>query len=195
MISVDISLSEGQLKNVRDSLLHIPGAANKAIARAINKAAEKARTEGIKAICGEYAIKPSDVRKTIHIVRARPGNLSAQIISTGGPIPLIKFHVTPREPPAKGTKVKDREVVIAGVKFGNAVAMPYSFIAMMKNGHVGVYSRKKGAARNPIEQHYSPAVPQMLGNKAVQEIIEEQALKRLDKELRHQISYLFSGGR
>lgn len=194
MISVDISLSEVQLKNVRDSLLHIPGAADKAIARAINKAAEKARTEGIKAICGEYAIKPSDVRKTIHIVRARPGNLSAQIISTGGPIPLIKFHVTPRKPPAKGTKVKDREVVIAGVKFGNAVSMPHSFIATMESGHTGVFSRK-GTGRNSIEERYSPAVPQMLGNKAVLEIIEEQALKRLDKELRHQISYLFSGGR
>ena len=195
MISVDISLSEGQLKNVRDSLLHIPGAADKAIARAINKAAEKARTEGIKAICGEYAIKPSDVRKTIHIVRARPGNLSAQIISTGGPIPLIKFHVTPRKPPAKGTKVKDREVVIAGVKFGNAADMPHSFIARMPNGHLGVYSRKSGAGRNPIKQRYGPAVPQMLGNLSVLGYIETRANERLEKELRHQISYLFSGGR
>jgi hypothetical protein len=191
MISLDISLNESQFRTARDSLLHIPGAAEKTIARAVNRAVEGARTDAIKAVCAEYAIKATDVRKSIHIKRATPGNPVAQVISTGSPIPLIKFKVTPRKPRARGEKKK---TVVAGVKFGNAKPMPHSFVARMKSGHVGVYSRKDGTGRT-IKQHYSPSVPQMMGNEKALEYIEKRAYERLDKELRHQVGYLFSGGR
>lgn len=192
MISLDVSLDEKQARYVRDALRHIPGAAEKAVARAINRAVEGARTDSIKAVCGEYYIKPSDVRKTIHIVRAKPGKLTARVISAGRPIPLIKFKVTPKKPAEAGVK---RQTVVAGVKFGSAVAMPHSFIARMKNGHIGVYSRKRGAGRNPIKQRYSPSAPQMIGNDEVLGYIEKRAHERLDKELRRQIVYMLGGGR
>jgi hypothetical protein len=195
MISISLSIDEAQLKFVMDSLSHMPNAAKKAIARAVNRAVEGARTDAVKAVCAEYAIRPTDVRKTIHIIRARPDKLEAQVISTGRPVPLIKFKALPKKPPAKGTPVKRRRTVIAGVKFGSAKAMPHSFIAEMKNGHIGIYSRKQDAKRNPIEQRYGLSVPQMIGNAAVLEYIERQAHDRLDKELRHQVAYLAGGGR
>ncbi|GHV50412.1 hypothetical protein FACS1894216_02560 [Synergistales bacterium] len=194
MISISLSLKEEQLRLALDALRRIPKGAEKAIARSVNRALEGARTDAIKTICAEYAIKPSEVRKTFHIIRASAGKLTGQIISAGGPIPLIKFNVKPKKPPnQKDVKIGRRRTVVAGVKFGNAVAMPHSFVAQMKSGHIGVFARKSGS--RTIKQHYSPAVPQMLGNKDVLKYIEEQAHERLDKELRHQISYLFNGGR
>jgi hypothetical protein len=195
MISISLSIDEAQLRFVRDSLTHMPNAAKKAIARAVNRAVEGARTDAVKAVCAEYAIRPTDVRKTIRIIRATQDKPEAQIISTGRPVPLVKFKALPKKPPAKGTPVKRRRIVIAGVKFGSAKAMPHSFVAEMKNGHIGIYSRKPGAGRNPIEQHYGPSSPQMIGNTAVLEYIKRQALGRLDKELRHQVQYLSRGGK
>ncbi|MDR1471565.1 MAG: phage tail protein [Synergistaceae bacterium] len=194
MISLDISLNEDQLRHVRDSLLHIPGAANRAIARAINRAVEGARTDTVKAICTEYTIKPTDVRKAILIKRAKPNKLEAQIISTGSPIPLFKFKVNP-----KSTRSKRR--VVASVKFGSAVTLPpYMFIQKMGTGRVGVFSRKNNetneiSGRMPITQKYAPSFPQMLGNEEVLKYVEMKAYYRLDKELGHQVRYLFGGGR
>jgi hypothetical protein len=69
----------------------------------------------------------------------------------------------------------------------------------MSSGHVGVFSRMeesgKFVGRMPIKQLYAPSFPQMLGNKEVLEYIEMKARYRLDKELGHQISYLFGGGK
>ena len=193
MISLSISLGERH-KELLSALAHIPGGANKAVARAINRAVEGARTDAIKAICEEYAIKPVDVRKSIHIVRATYQKLEAQIISTGGPLPLIQFRVNP-----KSTRTKRR--VRAGVKFGNQITLPHAFIQKMSNGHIGVFQRHtdgetgKMVPRMPIKQLYAPSFPQMLGNKEVLKYIEMKAHYRLDKELRHQINYLFGGGR
>jgi hypothetical protein len=195
MISIDVSLDERQLQFMRDTLGRFPEKAKKAAVRAINRAVEGARTDTVKKVCEEYVIKPSDVRKTIHIVRAKSDRLTAQVISEGRPIPLIKFNVKPKKPPAKGTHVVDRKTVIAGVKFGSAKEMPHSFITEMKSGHVGVFSRVNNAPRLPIEQKYGPSVPQMVGSKDVINFIEKRARERLDKELRHQITYLLGGGK
>lgn len=195
MISVDISPDEKQLQFLRDTLGRFPEKVKKAMVRAINRSVEGARTDAVKKVCEEYAIKPSDVRKTIVIARASSSKMEAQIISTGRPIPLIKFNVKPKKAPAKGTKVVKRKAVIAGVKFGNAEEIPNSFIAQMKSGHVGVFSRANNAPRLPIEQKYGPSVPQMIGNKDVIDFIEKRARERLDKELRHQIAYLLGGGK
>ncbi|MDR3280944.1 MAG: phage tail protein [Synergistaceae bacterium] len=195
MISLNLAVSDAQFRLLRNALQRLPGAAEKALVRAVNRAVEGARTDAIRAVCKEYVIKPADVRKTIHIVRAKPDNPEAQVISTGRPIPLIKFRILPKNPPARGTSVKNRKTVIAGVKFNTATAAPHSFIARMKNGHVGVYSRPPGVGRNPIEQRYGPSVPQMIGSQTVLEYIETQAHERLDKELGHQVKYLLGGGK
>jgi hypothetical protein len=195
MISINVRVGEDQLRTVRESLRHIPGAADKAIMRAINKAIEGARTDAIKAITQQYYIKAADVRKTIHLIRAKPGNLEGQVVSSGGPFPMIKFNVKPKKPEnQRGKRVSARAKVIAGIKFGVIESYPEAFIATVGAGHVGVFERK-GDARLPINQKYRLSVPQMLGNKDILEYIDKRAQDRLDKELLHQTKYLFGGGR
>jgi hypothetical protein len=214
MISLDISLSEEQLRNVKESLLHIPKAANKAIARAINRAVEGARTDAIKAICSEYAIKPTDVRKKIHIVRAKPDNLKAEVIFSGGPSPLMNFYVRPKVPPSQlGIKVRDRERIEVAIKTGAPKLWSHAFVARMHNissstddRYVGVFYRtgrifskakalRQGSSRTEIKAVYSLSVPEMAGKEEVLDFIEKRAHERLDKELKHQINYLFRGGK
>lgn len=195
MIQIAIGIDGNLYKQAQDALRHLPKAADKAVARALNRALEGARTDVVKKICAEYAIRPVDVRKTLHIVRAKPDKLEARILSSGRAIPLIRFRVSPIRPPQqKGKKIAERRVVVAGVKFGTAEPFPYSFIAKVGNEHVGVFSRV-GNTSLPIKQKYGPAIPQMLGNEAVLKYIEEQAKGRLERELRHQINYLFGGGK
>lgn len=195
MIQIKIGIDEGLYKLAQDSLQHLPKAAGKALARAVNRALEGARTDAIKKICAEYSVRPVDVRKTLHIVRATPEKPEAHILSSGSAIPLIKFRVSPSKPPQqKHKKIGERKNVVAGVKFGTATPFPYSFVAKVGNGHVGVFSRVAGESL-PIKQKWGPSVPQMLGSEAVLKYIEEQAKGRLEKELRHQINYLFGGGR
>lgn len=195
MIGISLSLNEAQFKHAREALLHIPKGAEKAIARAINRALEGARTDAVKSICQEYHVKPTEVRRTFQIVRARPDKLEAQIISSGGAIPLIKFKVSPKSPAKQNKKrIADRKRLVAGVRFGTNESMPFSFVIRAKNGYTGVFSRV-GDRSLPLKQRYGPAVPQMLGHEKVLRFIEQGAQERLDKELQHQINYLFGGGK
>ncbi|MDR3353688.1 MAG: phage tail protein [Synergistaceae bacterium] len=199
MISIDISLDEKQLHAVKDTLLHIPGGAEKAIARAINRAVEGARTDAVKAVCELYEIKPVAVRKTIQIQRATPKKLKAIIFSTGSTIGLYNFFVSPKKPPKqKGVKVSNRKTVIAGVKFGTRAEFPGGFIARMKSGHKGIWRRTGETTENglpEIKEFFGLSVPQMLGNDKVLDFIRHRANRRLHKELYHQINFLFKGGK
>jgi hypothetical protein len=78
--------------------------------------------------------------------------------------------------------------------------IPHAFVQKMESGHVGIFTREneKGTMlykRLPIRQLYAPSFPQMLGNDEVLKYIEIRAHHRLDKELRHQITYLLGGGK
>jgi hypothetical protein len=193
MIAIDLSVHSDQAKLVRESLRHIPGASEKALMRAINRAVAGGKTDAVKQICAEYAIKPSDVRKTVKVIMAKPGKLEAKILSTGSPLPLIKFRVNPKKPS------RSRKVV-AGVKFSTKASLPNAFIQKMSSGHVGVFERMAGkggerVGRLPIKQLYAPSFPQMLGNDEVLKYIEMKAHYRLDKELHHQVKHLFGGGK
>jgi hypothetical protein len=67
----------------------------------------------------------------------------------------------------------------------------------MKSGYIGVFHREKitGSGLQRIKEEYRLAVPQMLSNKDILALIEKRAHERLDKELKHQINYLFRDGK
>ena len=58
----------------------IPGAAEKATAAALNRAAAAGRETAIAGVLGRYAAKGGDVRAAISATTARPENLVSQII-------------------------------------------------------------------------------------------------------------------
>ena len=173
-----------------DALLrHIPGAAPKAMARAINRAAESARTEAARKAREEYYIKHKDIIDTIKLRRATPGDLSAEVVSTGSVIPLTKFRVTPKSP-----QPKRKAPLIARVKRGAGGPITGAFVARLSSGHVGVFNRVS-KARLPIVQRYGPSVPQMLGSPTVTGWVEQKAAETLEKRLDHEINRVLEGGK
>lgn len=161
---------------------HVKDAAPKAMANAVNRAVDTAKTEASRKTRETYTIKNKDVAATIRIRRASMANLTATVTSRGGVVALSKFQVTPRQP-----QPKRKKPVIVRVKRGGGGPIPSVFVAKMQSGHIGVFSRA-GKSRFPITQHYGPSVPQMIGNPSVKVWIEEKAAETLEKRLDHEIN-------
>ncbi|KYD02640.1 hypothetical protein B4102_0234 [Heyndrickxia sporothermodurans] len=156
-------------------------------ARAINRSAEAARTQAAKSARQTYIIKHKDIISTIRIKKATPNSLFADIRSRGFVIKLINFKVNPGRP-----QPNRKRPITASVKRGSEKTIKNGFVAQMRSGHINVFTRVS-KRRFPIKGHYGPSVPQMLGNKSVEQAVEERAEVILDKRLDHEINRLFGG--
>ncbi|GAV24804.1 hypothetical protein ciss_07370 [Carboxydothermus islandicus] len=183
-----ITVSAEQMKRAELLLKGIPKGVEKAVAAALNRAAEGARTVAIKKVRERYYIKAKDVRDTIEIKKATISNPVALIRASGSPIALSKFRITPSAPPAKRRK----KPIIARVVRGEGGPIKGAFVARMQSGHIGVF-RRIGKERLPITELYGPSVPQMLGHETVTEYVEQIARERLESRLEHEINRILRG--
>lgn len=182
-----IEFTAEQIDRAERLLGHIPGAAPKAMARAINRATESARTEAARKVRSMYYITQKDVKSTIKVYPASPGDLSALVVSRGNLIALTKFRITPKKP-----QPKRKSDIIVRVKRGSGGPVKKAFVAKMKSGHTGVF-RRAGKQRYPINQMYGPSIPEMIGNPTVTGWVEEKARERLDQRLEHEIKRALEG--
>lgn len=184
-----IQIDEKKIAEVEAALSHIPGATPIAIARAINRATQQAKTEAVKKVRERYIIRATDVNSTIRIIRATAARPIAIIRSRGSVMPLSKFRYTrPRSPGVKGTTPAKARVLKAG---GNK-PIKSAFVAQMSSGHTGIFVRA-GKARLPIDQKMGPSVPQMLGHDSVIEHVEQVAQEILPKRLDHEVDAILKG--
>ena len=78
----------------------------KAIASAINKMAAQVKTAASRYVRDAgYNMKASTIKKGIRIVRASSGSLTASVIASGRPIPLIEFGAVDMHPSGVAVKV------------------------------------------------------------------------------------------
>ena len=183
-----IEIKADQIERAQALLRHIPRAVPKALANAINRAAQGGRTDAVKKAREIYVIPAGRVRETIEISKAQPSKLSAMVLARGRPRALSYFKITPSKP----TKRKPKGGVNAQVKRGAGGRIAKSFVAKMASGHVGVFNRQ-GASRFPIVQRYGPSVPQMIGSSTVTRFVEEGARRRLSERLDHEINRILRG--
>jgi hypothetical protein len=155
----------------------------KATARAINKTASSVQSMAIKLIAKDIGITQKDVRKSLHISKARWTKPEASIFASGKRIPIMALK-------ARQTK--------AGVtyrsKLGGRGAIPGAFIATMKSGHTSVFKRltKK---RNPMIRLYGPSIPKVFIDAALTKAMEHHAAERFDKVFAHELNHdLVRGG-
>lgn len=182
-----IEFTAEQIEKAERMLEHIPGAAPKAMARALNRAAESAKTEAGRKVRESYYVKSSDVSSTIKIYKASETDLNALVISRGNLMPLMKFRVTPRKPTPNRKKP-----IVARVKRGSGGPIKHAFVARMNSGHIGVFTRA-GKQRIPINENYGPSIPEMLNSESVSAWVEQKATETLDKRLDHEISRILKG--
>ena len=168
------------------------GQFNKALARALNRTIERARTTAYREIRKEYNIPAKNLRNDMSIVRANPTMLSAKLNALGKPLPIAVYQARQTK---KGVtaNIAKRRVLIKG-----------AFFATMPNGHRGVFARghyvgKKFDFRKErikdfpandleINELFSKSVPSAIMNGTVLASIKTNIQRELQPRLRHELT-------
>jgi hypothetical protein len=172
MIAVTSNLSAAA-----DVLKDMPALQRKAMVLALNRTAQQAQTEGVRAIRANYQFKTQTIKGTLSIFRATNGRLQATIQSKGRRIGLIEFQ-------ARQTKAG------VTVRVGKSrKLLKGAFIATMRNGHQGVFMRR-GSRRLPINEKVTIAVPEAFVSRAVAARMTAKANEVLPRRFDHELTRL-----
>lgn len=181
-----------QLARAQRHLAAIPGAAEQAMARALNRAATAGRQAAVESITERYAVNASDVRSKITLTAARPDSLGVMITARSPSLSLTYF---PHTPTRAGTGGPGRPVLRAEIRRGESKAIPGAFIATI-NGKPKIMIRTGGktkAGKQAIRSATGVPIAVMLGAVSVRAAVEERALEVLDARLGHEIDRALAG--
>lgn len=148
-----------------------------ATASALNRTATTGRVQASRRIRERYNLKAGAIRAQMRIVRANRGRLTAEVIASGRPIPLIEFAAR-----QVGTGVS------VSVIRGSRKVRLHAFIAKMKTGHVGVYERTS-RRRLPIKELFSVSLPRAFTRAEILTSIERVAIERFRIELARELRF------
>ena len=170
--AVGISVHWQGLSRIRELLERAAKVSPQATARALNRTAERARTEVTRALVKQTGLRFGVVRKATSLWRASPDSLSAEIRAKGGYTSLREFS-------ARQTKKG-----VSAAPWGRRQVFDHAFIVKRYGGHV---YKREGARRFPILKLYGPAIPVEMVNGASRDAffgaVESELPKRLDHEL------------
>ena len=183
-----------EIRGVKPLMKAVKGIENgqrKVVTRALNKTARGARTDAVTLIRQELNLKAKDIRSGLSVRRATWGKPTATLVAKGKHgVPLIKFGPRPSKPearkPEKGVSVQIK-------KRGGRPTFKGSFVARMKSGHVGVFTRaRKGSPRLPIKELFGVGFIAYMKRGALQRRLARRIDSRLQKNLAHEINYLLN---
>lgn len=203
MLSVDVD--RRKIRAIEKALRSVPGGMRRAGKRAVRKTLVGIRTDAVRMVTGELALRSKDVRKQMKISRVEGGTFpSGKFWSTGqGGLPLVKFGAR-----AIASRGKRRGGVSVKVKKkGRRKVLQNAFIATLKTGHKGIFQRSTahlgegrpaketgisyGALprkyRLPMHELYGPSYMDVLRNQLAQ--LTEKGAARLDKNTDHEVAY------
>ncbi|MFG1332034.1 phage tail protein [Xanthobacter autotrophicus] len=167
-----ISVEWQGLAHIREMLERAARVSPQAVSRALNRTAEKARTDVTRALVKQTGLKFGAVRKATSLWRASPGSLSAEIRAKGGYTSLREFG-------ARQTKKG-----VSAAPWGRRQVFDHAFIVKRYGAHV---YKREGARRFPILKLYGPAIPVEMVKGASRDAffraVESELPKRLDREL------------
>lgn len=200
MAGVSLGISKERFEEARRALAHIPGGAEKAIARALNRAAESARNDAAQLMKERYTMKVSDFKKEIVILRATPKNLRATLLTRSARQAITDFKYAPVRPPRqKGIPARLRRKITTMIVEGQTKGWSHAFLARMRSGHLGLWTRSKtektAKGKPVIHEFFTLAVPHMMGFGPIITRVLKTAQHRLDVELERQVAYIAGGGR
>ena len=151
--------------------------------RAINRTAASEKTQAKRAIAADTGIKAGDVDKALTVAKATPEVAFATVTASGRRLPLIAFNARGPEPSrGRGRGVSYRLP-------GGRGRVPTAFIATMRSGHRGVFTRTRLAGpRLPILELFGPSLPLVFIKKFLPEATT-RSVATLAKNLRHEIEF------
>lgn len=220
---LEIQLETPDMKQIASQLGDMKQKAPVVMARAINRTVTHLSVQIGKEVKKKYAadrLRVKDVKNTLKIEKADPSNLSGKVVSTTDKrIPLYRFLTNPKKPvPKNPPKFYQSQVLKDGSLknlSGNPGEYSKAFIAMMNNGHVGVFerdlnpkreleSRKNKKPKRQIRPKLQelddekkqrlveltgPAIPQMIKAERVSDVLIKDANEFLQRQIKHDIAY------
>lgn len=206
---------EDTLERARAMLAGIDGGVNKAVRSAMSRVASNLRSNSTKAIQERYAISPSSIRENENVrvsYNYRDG-IQAVIEFSGRKIPLYRYKgaapVMPEYDKTRWVKaLVDGEMtwVHPGIPArGHLLAstaptlFEHAFVAQMKSSHIGIFERtgnlNRAGTGSEIREIMGLSVPQMLGSREVERKLADDAVRKFEERLDHEINRILSGYR
>jgi hypothetical protein len=172
-MSAELTFDTSELQALGRAISRLPGDIKaKAMARAMSRMRDMARTRVVKRTAERVKLPPKRVRD-ITTARFNAGSNTIEIIEKSGWISLYKLGATQTK---------------SGVRVRLRGSYKSAFIAKMGSGHSGVMKRV-GAARLPIRELYGPNPAHDVTNnpdvylKVLAEIIEDHLAPRVLHEI------------
>lgn len=165
------------------ALSEIPGAAENAASRAINRALAGARTDATKAAGSTYTIKRQDIRKTYRIERASKKELQGRLLSVGRRLGFFHYRVRP----VTDTTGNKRRPVRVEIRKGSPFYVTDGFVWR------GKVMQRDGPKRMPIHKMDGPAPPQLLASPALAASVTEKMQSRFEQRLEHEVAAILKG--
>lgn len=171
--------------------------ADKVLVAAINKTAEKARTEVTRAVTAEYNIKSSQVRNALELRRASARKIQAVIEIFGSRnrrgralnvIHFLERKVALAEARRRAKRGTLRDLHFKFKRAGGLKAIKGAFI-----GNRGrTVFRRIGKARLPIEPVQVIDVPQMFGSRKISNRVRERVEREFPVEIKRAMGYFLT---
>ena len=174
---MDINLDTNNIAVLQRRLRRSEKAANVALRRSLNKVAQQAKTHVIRQTGRELALPQKKIRERVTIQKARNDNLEAVVRVSRQAVRLFEYK--PRQ--------LRRGISIRVKKTGGRKVLRHAFIAAMRSGHTGVFTRAPGVARLPIRELFGPAVIEVARDHI--ESATEKAQDKLPEVFEHEFGY------
>lgn len=200
-----ITMDSGEIGRAERALRRVPGGAQKAVARALNRAVQSGKTAASKSARQTHLLQPKKLSEALTVKRADAG-LVASLIARGKPRALTYYKVKPSHP------------LYAQVKKSGGGSIPDGFTATMKTRHNGVFVRRQEGSRGPIKKYlqsekprnkkrgggmtkgraaikelFGPSVPGIMKNQSAIDAFSAQAEETFSNRLRHEVKALVKG--
>ena len=196
------------LSRAEKLLAGIPGGVEKAVKSAMPRAVSHLQKQSYERIRERYAISEANIREdeTIKVEYHYGGGVQAVVRFSGHKIPLYRFDgASPKSPTYDKSKLVSA-LVSGGWKMvhpgaaasghqlkGTApTVFDNAFVAAMNAGdkkHVGIFER----VGNSIQELMGSSVAQMIGSDEVKEKLAEDASRKFEERMEHEIDRLLNG--
>ena len=142
-LRVDARQIEGLGALLEQAALQAP----KAVAMALNRAADQTATAVKRALAKQTGLPVNYVGNALRVLGANPAALSAAIVATGGYVPLSKF------------KANQTAAGVTAAPWGKRRLFAHTFVIGKFGGNV---FKRVGKSRLPLHRLYGPAIPREL---------------------------------
>lgn len=183
---VVVDLDRKMLEDIERRLGSLSRKAPNVLSIAINRAVTNVNSNVKKEVRKEYNISAADIQKTLKVSKATRASLRGEVKSTGSPIGLDKFKISP-----KTVNPRRKSPIKVGVKKGDLKKLLHAFVADVNGTKV---FEREGKSRLPIKRLFGPSVPQMIDNDDIRAKIELEGQKTFLTRTEHEINRILGSG-